>query len=58
MAARAWRWGPEMREIADTLEAAGLPGGLARGAADAFARWEGDKDAELPVAEALSHLRA
>jgi Domain of unknown function (DUF1932) len=58
VAARAWRWGPEMREIADTLEAAGLPGGLARGAADAFARWDADKDAEPPLAEALAHLRA
>jgi hypothetical protein len=58
VAARAWRWGPEMLEIADTLEADGLPGGLARGAADAFARWRDDKDAELPLAEALRHLRA
>jgi hypothetical protein len=58
VAARAWRWGPEMLEIADTLEADGLPGGLARGAADAFARWGDDKDTELPLAEALAHLRA
>jgi 3-hydroxyisobutyrate dehydrogenase-like beta-hydroxyacid dehydrogenase len=57
VAARAWRWGPEMLEIADTLEADGLPGGLARGAADAFARWRDDKDAELSLAEALAHLR-
>jgi hypothetical protein len=46
-----------MLEIADTLEADGLPGGLARGAADAFARWRDDKDAELSLAEALAHLR-
>jgi hypothetical protein len=47
-----------MLEIAATLAAAGLPDGLARGAADAFSRWDADKDAELPVAEALAHLRA
>jgi Domain of unknown function (DUF1932) len=58
VAARAWRWGPEMLEIADTLEAHGLPGGLARGAADAFARWADYKDAEPPAAEALARLRA
>jgi hypothetical protein len=58
VAARAWRWGPEMLEIADTLEADGLPGGLARGAADAFARWAGYKDAEPPLGEALAGLRA
>jgi hypothetical protein len=58
VAARAWRWGPEMLEIAATLAAAGLPDGLARGAADAFARWDADKDAELRLDEALAHLRA
>jgi len=58
VAARAWRWGPEMLEIADTLEADGLPGGLARGAADAFARWRDAKDAEWPLADALARLRA
>jgi hypothetical protein len=47
-----------MLEIAATLAAAGLPDGLARGAADAFARWDADKDNELPVDEALAHLRA
>jgi 3-hydroxyisobutyrate dehydrogenase-like beta-hydroxyacid dehydrogenase len=58
VAARAWRWGPEMLEIAATLEAAGLPGDLARGAAAAFARWEPDKDTELPVETVLEQLRA
>jgi hypothetical protein len=58
VAARAWRCGPEMLEIAATLAAAGLPDGLARGAADAFARWDADKDAELRLDEALAHLRA
>src|SRR4051812_24561360 len=58
VAAKAWRWGPEMLEIAATLEAAGLPSEMARGAAAAFARWEGDKDRELPLDEVLGHLRA
>src|SRR3954451_17650519 len=58
VAARAWRWGPEMLEIAETLEAAGLPGELARAPAAASARWEGAKDAELPLGEVLGHLRA
>jgi hypothetical protein len=34
------------------------PDGLARGAADAFARWEADKDTDLPVDTVLEHLRA
>src|SRR3954452_2580289 len=58
VAARAWRWGPEMLEIADTLEAAGLPGELARGAAAAFARWAEDKDTELDLDTVLAHLHA
>ncbi|WP_262391885.1 DUF1932 domain-containing protein [Nocardiopsis sp. CNR-923] len=33
VAAKAWRWAPEMREVADTLAATGLPGDLARAAA-------------------------
>ena len=56
--AKAWRWGPEMLEIAATMEAAGLPGEPARGAAAAFARWDGDKDTDLPLDEVLRHLRA
>jgi hypothetical protein len=38
-AARAWRWAPEMHEVNDALRAAGLPGGMALGAADALERW-------------------
>jgi 3-hydroxyisobutyrate dehydrogenase-like beta-hydroxyacid dehydrogenase len=36
IADRAWRWAPEMGEIADTCEELGLPDGIARGAADAY----------------------
>lgn len=58
VAARAWRWGPEMLEVADTLREAGLPTELAEAAASVMARWEKDKDQhELPLAYALEHLR-
>lgn len=58
VAARAWRWGPEMVEAAETFAAVGLPGELALGAAAVFDRWESDKDnADLDVAAALRHLR-
>jgi len=56
-AARAWRWGPEMHEIADTLAAAGLPADMARAAASVLAYWEADKDAEqLSVEDVLARL--
>jgi 3-hydroxyisobutyrate dehydrogenase-like beta-hydroxyacid dehydrogenase len=48
-AAKAWRFGAEMHEIADTFEAAGLPGGFHRAAAEVYDRLAGFKDAvELP----------
>lgn len=58
VAARAWRWGPEMEEVADALRAAGLPTEMAQAAASVMARWEHDKDQyDLPLADALAHLR-
>jgi 3-hydroxyisobutyrate dehydrogenase-like beta-hydroxyacid dehydrogenase len=57
MAARAWRWAPEMDEVAESLRAAGLPDALATGAANVFRRWTTDKDDDLDVATALRHLR-
>ncbi len=39
-----------MEEIAGTFEAAGLPGGFHRGAADLFQRLEQYRDAEPPPA--------
>nr|WP_260860376.1 DUF1932 domain-containing protein [Streptomyces cupreus] len=58
VAARAWRWGPEMQEVADTLREAGLPSEMAEAAASVMAHWEKDKDQyELPLAEVLAHLR-
>lgn len=58
VAARAWRWAPEMHEVADTLRASGLPPQMAEAAAAVMGRWERDKDQyELPLTEVLTHLR-
>lgn len=57
VAARAWRWAPEMREVADALAAEGLPTDLAQAAAAVLARWEPDRDGwDLSVDEALGRL--
>jgi hypothetical protein len=56
-AARAWRCGPEMLEVADAHRAKGLPPEQALAAAEVMARWEADKDHQLAVGEALEHLR-
>ncbi|MFB6790247.1 DUF1932 domain-containing protein [Streptomyces olivaceus] len=56
-AARAWRWGPELEEAADTLAAAGLPPEMLRAAASTLARWQGVKDdSELTLTDALDRL--
>ncbi|WP_434591773.1 DUF1932 domain-containing protein [Streptomyces sp. A5-4] len=58
VAARAWRWAPEMQDIAETLRAAGLPADMAEAAVAVMSRWEGDKDqSDLEVADVLAHLR-
>ncbi|MCC3769014.1 NAD(P)-dependent oxidoreductase [Streptomyces sp. UNOC14_S4] len=58
VAARAWRWGPEMLEVADALRSAGLPGDLAEATASVMRHWDSDKDRpDLPLAEALAHLK-
>jgi 3-hydroxyisobutyrate dehydrogenase-like beta-hydroxyacid dehydrogenase len=41
---RAWRWEPEMGEIADACAAAGLPVDLPEAAAAVFDRWAAHKD--------------
>lgn len=57
VAAKAWRWAPEMREVADLLSESGLPQGLALGAADALDRWAPAKDRDdLDLAGVLSRL--
>jgi 3-hydroxyisobutyrate dehydrogenase-like beta-hydroxyacid dehydrogenase len=39
VAARAWRWAPEMHEVASTLHAQRLPTGLALATADVLQHW-------------------
>jgi 3-hydroxyisobutyrate dehydrogenase-like beta-hydroxyacid dehydrogenase len=58
VAARAWRWGPEMLEAASSFAGLGLPDHLAKGAAAVFDRLSADKDnADLEVVDVLRQLR-
>jgi 3-hydroxyisobutyrate dehydrogenase-like beta-hydroxyacid dehydrogenase len=57
VAPRAWRWAPEMDEVADTLRAVGLPTEFATAASAVFHRWDADKDQSLDSDTALRHLR-
>jgi 3-hydroxyisobutyrate dehydrogenase-like beta-hydroxyacid dehydrogenase len=54
--ARAWRWAPEMNEVADTCAALGLPDGLGRGAAAVFDRWAAHRNRPADLAELLDEL--
>jgi 3-hydroxyisobutyrate dehydrogenase-like beta-hydroxyacid dehydrogenase len=56
-AARAWRWGPEIKDAAALLADAGLPDALMHAAAATLARWDDSKDQALTIAEALEALR-
>ncbi|MFZ3470251.1 DUF1932 domain-containing protein [Streptomyces sp. 4.24] len=59
VAARAWRWAPEMQDIAATLRTANLPADMAEAAVAVMSRWEGDKDQyDLELADVLAHLRS
>jgi 3-hydroxyisobutyrate dehydrogenase-like beta-hydroxyacid dehydrogenase len=55
---KAWRFAGEMREIAATFEAVGLPGGFHRAAADIYQRLEAYKDCSPapPLAEIIDTL--
>ncbi|MGW0874536.1 DUF1932 domain-containing protein [Streptomyces sp. NPDC002740] len=50
---RAWRWAPEMREIARACQAAGVSSGFAEAAAETFARWDAHKDDPAVTGEQL-----
>ncbi|MFI2761495.1 DUF1932 domain-containing protein [Streptomyces echinatus] len=56
VAARSWRWGPEMREVAHALREAGLPADLADASAAVMSRWDCLKDSPSDIAQALDHL--
>ncbi|HSM19051.1 MAG TPA: DUF1932 domain-containing protein, partial [Hyphomicrobiales bacterium] len=57
-AGKAWRYVGEMREIASSFEARGLPGGFHRGAADLYEALAPFKDAEVTpdLAEVVDQL--
>jgi 3-hydroxyisobutyrate dehydrogenase-like beta-hydroxyacid dehydrogenase len=56
-APKAWRWAGEMREIAATLEAAGLPGGFHHAAEDLYNRLKTLKDSsDIQMNNVLAHL--
>jgi 3-hydroxyisobutyrate dehydrogenase-like beta-hydroxyacid dehydrogenase len=57
-ARKAWRWAPEMEEVADASEALGLPGGMGRGAAELFRRWEAHRDSPADLDSLLRDLAA
>jgi hypothetical protein len=57
-APKAWRWGPEMEEVAATCAALGLPDGIPRGAADLYSRWDAHRDRPAQLDELLDDLRA
>ncbi|OQR61432.1 hypothetical protein B6E66_24760 [Streptomyces maremycinicus] len=50
---RAWRWEPEMREIALACRAVGVPADFAEAAAQTFTRWEAHKDDPAVTGERL-----
>ncbi|MEV6021375.1 DUF1932 domain-containing protein [Streptomyces sp. NPDC051997] len=56
VAARSWRWGPEMDEVASALREAGLPTDLAKASASVMSRWDGFRDAPPGISEALKRL--
>ncbi|WP_328513618.1 DUF1932 domain-containing protein [Streptomyces mirabilis] len=56
VAARSWRWGPEMKEVASALREAGLPADLATASAEVMSRWDNLKDSPVPITEVIEHL--
>ncbi|MFI1397815.1 DUF1932 domain-containing protein [Streptomyces sp. NPDC020681] len=58
LAARSWRWGPEMKAVAHALEEAGLPSDLAVASAEVMSRWDSLKDSSLELYQVLDQLHA
>ena len=55
---RAWRWAPEMQEVAAACVGAGIPPELAMAAAALLERWSAHKDdAEVTLDQLISDLR-
>ncbi|MGH9646759.1 MAG: DUF1932 domain-containing protein [Bryobacteraceae bacterium] len=57
-APKAWRWSPEMHEIAATLEAAGMPPEFHQAAAEIYERLREFKDTNPTIEEVLKKLAA
>lgn len=55
-ARKAWRWAPEMEEVADTCRELGLPDGMGRGAAELFTRWDAHRDQPAELDRLLDDL--
>jgi 3-hydroxyisobutyrate dehydrogenase-like beta-hydroxyacid dehydrogenase len=55
-ARKAWRWAPEMDEVADTCRELGLPDGMGRGAAELFTRWDAHRDQPAELDQLLDDL--
>ena len=53
---KAWRWAPEMEEVADTAASLGLPDGMGRAAAELFRRWEEHRDQPAELERLLQDL--
>ncbi|MFJ7948647.1 DUF1932 domain-containing protein [Streptomyces sp. NPDC096354] len=56
VAARAWRWAPEMREVAHALDEVGLPSDLATASAAVMERWNDLRDTTVEIEQALAAL--
>jgi len=56
-APKAWRWSPEMHEIAATFESAGMPPEFHQAAAEIYERLREFKDAKPSIEEVLKKLR-
>jgi 3-hydroxyisobutyrate dehydrogenase-like beta-hydroxyacid dehydrogenase len=55
-APKAWRWGAEMHEIAETLESAGMPPEFHQAAAEIYERLREFKDTNPSIEEVLKKL--
>jgi hypothetical protein len=55
-APKAWRWAPEMEEVAETCKSLGLPDGIPRGAADLYSRWDAHRDRPAELETLLDDL--
>jgi 3-hydroxyisobutyrate dehydrogenase-like beta-hydroxyacid dehydrogenase len=53
---KAWRWGPEMEEVAETCRSLGLPDELGRGAAALYSRWSAHRSRPAELGRLLDEL--